>query len=336
MIQREWKEKDLSEAFFPVEEKEVRWIDDNGVTHRIPAQKAIVDVTNMNALSVVSNEYHLITNKRAYQLSDYIVRKIFPGTTLANFKCFNVYMPKSKGSCRIDLIIPHSFKYPFGNRDSWIPFVRISNSYNRTFVLQIEIGFCRWICLNGVIFNMKGFAIRYVHTHKKIMEGIRKIENGWKVSQAEEIGNLWERFEERLNRLKAIEVPLWLVLPIFCKVYNIVIDKKKITKSQEINYFLKAKQIINSSKEYFEELGNNAYALFNVLTDYASFPDGTSNASNFVHGYQKKAGNWIDDFLSAATKKDFLLTTYLGEQNMKTAYYLESLISKIEDTHPSE
>ncbi len=336
MIQREWKEKDISEAFFPVVEKEVRWVDEKGITHRIPDQRAIVDATNNKVLSVVSKQYHLITNKRAYDLSNYIVQKVFPGTTLANFKCFNIYMPMSKGSCRIDLIIPHSYKYPFGNHDKWIPFVRISNSYNRTFVLQIEIGFCRWICLNGVIFNMKGFTIRYVHTHKKIREGIDKIEKGWKISQAEEINALWERFEERLKRLKSVEVPQWLILPIYCKVFGLEIDQKKITKTQEFNYYLKAKQILNSAKEYFEELGSNAYALFNVLTDYASFPDGTSYASNYIHGYQKKVGNWIDDFLIVASKKDFLLTTYLGEKEMKTAYYLESLISKRNDTQSSE
>ena len=51
-------------------------------------------------------------------------------------------MPQSISSCRIDLIIPYSQDNPFADKkDTWTPFIRISNSYNRTLVLKYEIGF---------------------------------------------------------------------------------------------------------------------------------------------------------------------------------------------------
>ena len=34
----------------------------------------------------------------------------------------------------------------------------------------------------------------------------------------------------------------------------------------------KTKQIEDSARSYFNSLGNNAYAMMNVLTDYSSFP----------------------------------------------------------------
>ena len=60
-----------------------------------------------------------------------------------------------------------------------------------------------------------------------------------------------------------------MALPMYCKAYGVTIDKKNITEKQKEIWAKRAAMVLNRSKIYFEELGNNAYALYSVLTDYA-------------------------------------------------------------------
>ena len=328
MIIRERQLVNLCDAFFPVVEEPISYGNFMGRSIHIPGYKAIVDKTSGNTLSVVSTKYRLVTNKEAYDIADYVVGIIFPGKTLRDFEVFNVIMPKTKGSCRIDLIIPNNFNELFGNeRESWTPFVRISNSYNRTTTLKFEIGFCRWICLNGCIFDQMGVSFSLTH-----MGDISKREIDRLIANAKHVGeisNLWATFEQKMIELRNINVNISNVLPIYCKVFDIKVtpaDRGKLTEAQKENLRAKAKQILKSSKDYFKEMGNNAYALMNVLTDYASFPEWTANPNNVVDGYQRKVGKWVDDFLKATKEKDFSLSKYLGDDYKDTADYLESLV----------
>ena len=326
MITREAKSYNLNEAFFPVEEQPISWGEFMGRGTKIPGYKAIVDRETGRTLSVVSSKYRLVHNREAYEIADYVVRAIFEGKTLQDFQCYNILMPKTKGSCRIDLTIPNNFNQLFGNeKESWTPFVRISNSYNRTMVLKYEIGFCRWICLNGAIFGQKGVTFSLTHLGKSTYKEIDILIERTK-KQIGDIGSLWSAFEKNMNILNDIKLPSSSALAIYCKAYDIKANKDKVTKAQEKSLALRAKQIVTSSKDYFKELGNNAYAMMNVLSDFASFPEWTNNRANYVDGYQRRVGKWVDDFITEAQKPDFNLSRYIGDEYQNTAYYLESLV----------
>lgn len=326
MIIREQKQYNLKDAFFPVGEEPISYGEFMENSKRIPGYKAIVDCESGNVLSVVSSKYRLLRNKEAYELADNIVRAVFEGKNLSDFECFNILMPKSKGSCRIDLIIPNNFNELFGDkRESWTPFVRISNSYNRTMVLKYEIGFCRWICKNGMIFGQLGITFSMNHlghiTHKEINQLIEKARKN-----IGEIGSLWSQFEKKMTLLKNTPIPMSSSLAMYCKAFDIKIKKEEVSDNKKEILRAKAKQIITASKDYFKELGNNGYAMMNVLTDFASFPNWTSNPSNFVDGYQRKVGAWVDDFLKESQKEGFSPSKYIGDEYQDTAYYLESLV----------
>ena len=324
MITRERQTYNLKEAFFPVREECV--YRDAFRAKKIPGYKALVNSNDDNVLSIVSNEYQLLLNVDAFEMADFVVRSVFDGVTLKDFECFNVHMPKSKASCRIDLIIPNKFRRLFGLRnESWIPFVRITNSYNRTKTLKYEIGFCRWICLNGVIFGKMGIKISINHSSGAFYPDIENAIN----AQKKELGNiesLWEIFERKMTALRNISLPVSCALPIYCKVFDIKKGKETISPAQKQILYDKAHQIINAGKEYFSELGNNAYAMMNVLTDYASFPAWSTGSGNYVGGYQRKVGQWVDEFLVEAKKDDFSLSSYIGDEYQNAAYYLESLV----------
>ena len=326
MIKREAIYRDLKEVFFPVEEQPISWGGFMGSGIRIPGYKAIIDTSSKKTLSVVSSKYRLVRNIEAYEIADYVVRTVFEGKTLEDFQCYNILMPKSKGSCRIDLIIPNNYNNLFGDKDeSWTPFVRISNSYNRTMTLRYEIGFCRWICLNGVIFGQTGINFSITHsdsiTRKEIDQLIRSAQ-----LRIGSVGSLWSVFEKKMEKLKSIALPSSSALAIYCKAFDISVNKDDVTEAQKEILSNRTKQIVEASKQYFKDLGNNAYAMMNVMTDFASFPEWTPNPSLYVDGYQRKVGKWVDSFIEEYNKQDFNLSAYIGNDYQNTAYFLESLV----------
>ena len=277
--------------------------------------------------SVVSSQYNLVTNREAYEIANFIVQRIFEGMTLQQFECYNVYMPQSKGSCRIDLIIPFSYNNPFADRkDTWTPFLRISNSYNRTLVLKYETGFCRWICKNGVIFGQNGITISINHNERINYQRIQS-EIG-KMNNVIGVRNLMSSFLKKMDDLKSLELPESIALQMYCKAFNVKVSKDKLLPYQKDTLGKSAKRIIDAAKEYFAEMGNNAYAIFNVLSDFASFPVSYGQQSIYIHGLQRKVGLWADNLILEAKKPNFSLYKFIGEEAMNTAFYLESLIKK--------
>lgn len=326
MRQRHWEGADINKAFFDIETKPIAWVDDCGQTHEISKQKAIVNTLTEETLAVVSDKYHVLHNRDAFQLADYVIRKVFMGKTLEDFVCFNVRLAQSMASCMIDLIIPNSFESPFGDRnEDWTPFLRISNSYNRRLVLRYEIGFCRWICLNGVISSSGNvITISVDHNSRIYLEDIAsQIRSQSKIN---DINHLWEKFEKKLHVLRSTAIPQSMSLPMFCKAFNLKVEKEKLSERQKAALRRKAGKIIHDAREYFGEMGNNAYAMFNVLTDYATFPEGLSRRSTFIHGYQKKVSIWADELVEAVNHGEFSLDDFIGKEAMDSALFLESLI----------
>ena len=326
MIKREWKEKDLGIAMYPVEERPVCQDSRYGNGKRIPGYYAIVDVERDNTLAVVTDRYQLISNREALDLADLIIRGVFTSHTLDDFVCYNVRVSKSRGSCIIDLIIPNNFHELFGDEnESWTPFLRITNSYNRNSVLRYEIGFCRWICLNGCIFGQKGFTISIRHDELEYYDNYERIIKEVRMKMGN-IDSIWQTIINRLNALREIEISQMMVLPLFCKIFNLHFDKDKLTPGQVESLAVRAKQILNSAKEYFAEMGSNAYALFNVMTDYASFPANMSDTSVSIHNLQHRVGAWVDDFIAANKQVNFSLSKYIGDEAMDAAFYMEKLV----------
>lgn len=324
MVAREAKYCDIRDAFFPVEEQPIF----SARGKRISGYKTIVDRTSDRPLSVVSEKYRLMRNEEAVHYADYVVQEIFEGKTIEDFKCFNIYMPKSMASCRIDLIVPHSFNNLFGNtKEDWTPFVRISNSYNRTLALKYEIGFCRWICKNGMIFGQNGVTFSVTHngkvSYREIDELIRKTR-----SRIGDARTLWNNFEMKMEELKRIQISQSAALEIYCRVFDIKVNTESVTPLQKEGLFHRAERIIELSDEYFNEMGDNAYAMMNVLTDYASFPVRPNSSTMNIDGYQRRVGHWVDEFTMENRKSGFDLNGYIGDEYRDSAAYMRTLVEK--------
>jgi hypothetical protein len=324
------KEIDKREIFFPVVLRPIYIKSDARDKlfpnmERLPKHHAVVDVEHNRVLSVVSDKYKLLTNEDAYKLSETIMKQVFNVIRFEDMVCFNYVMPKTRSYCHIDFIHNGS-SFQAWETDSWTAFLRITNSYNRTRKLRFEIGFCRWICMNGLIFDSKSVELSYVHSSLEI----KKIEQF--AEKLGDIRNLEKEFLESIHSLKRYYIPEPMMLPLACRVFQISIDEKGTIEGKRLENFQKLRQSIESlTRKYFSEMGPHGYAALNVFTDFASRPSGLVAPVNRINTFQSRCGNWMQEFIKAVQSPNFSLDSYLSKE-IQTANILRDLkeLNKVE------
>ena len=76
---------------------------------------------------------------------------------------------------------------------------------------------------------------------------------------------------------------------------------------------------------YFMELGDNAYAVFNAITDFASHPLDNRCLHRDRHSLQRLAGDWLSKFIQDCRQNTFEILEYLnklGDTNREKALTL--------------
>jgi hypothetical protein len=321
MIARKWEPKNTDSAFFPVELRPIFMqspATDSSPYSQLPRHFAVVDVKKNHPFAVVTDDYELVTNQQAYDQAAIIMQKVFQTTNFDDFLCLNITMPKTRSFCHIDLIHKSADFEPW-EKDRWTAFLRITNSYNRTKLLRFELGFCRWICLNGMIFGAKSIEYSYSHSRRGVdrMRGF--------VENIAQIRKLEVELTEKLHQLQRYYVPETSMLAILCRAFDIKVSKEAIEKPRRADSLIALrKQVHHLTDSYFKESGPHGYAALNVLTDYATQPMGVIAPEASMHSLQQKCGNWMDDFVSSIQKSDFSFDRYL-EGYRQTAELIESL-----------
>lgn len=327
MVTRDFIQVDTGEAFFPVIERPISWTDSNGYSHKMDTHKAIVDVEKDRCLSIVSKDYHVITNENALDFLQKLIPLVFIGKTIEEFKCYNVLMPSTRSSCRMDFVIPYSENLFFDSKnDTYVPFIRLTNSYNRTFSLSCDFGFCRAICKNGMIYENKSVNFKMYHTERLNDNKLEEYANMAR-DKFGDIGGIWKSFAQQLEILKETKVSRSTVLPMFCRAFDHEVKEGDKYKGQKLTQVInRGEELENKANEYFDELGENSYALFNILTDYASYPISTNVSNVHIHSYQKRVGVWMNDLTLESQKKDFSIQSFIGERAMRSAQNWRKII----------
>ncbi len=306
---RSWKERDLSEVFFPVAKRPVYMdlYDGANQRHKLDRHFAIVDLERAKAFAVVTDDYQLITNEEAFGRSAGAMKQVFHATTLEDLACFNITMPKSRSFCHIDLIQRDKDFSPWVG-DDWTAFMRITNSYNRTRKLRFELGFCRWICSNGMIFGAKSVELSYAHTRRGMVPVERFTEN------IGDIRKLELSFVEQLHQLQRFYVPRDLVLAVFCRAFGLKLQATPQAGSpREKKLIAMRNQVEALAEHYFGDMGPHGYAMLNVLTDFATRPKGVISAQSEINGFQQKTSEWMEDFIRELSSPKFLFGQYLAD-----------------------
>ena len=292
----------ISEILFPVECKPVYLENQRNPIHGFKAITAAIPDKGEVTFSVVSNNYELISNADALEMGKTIHKKLFPDATSNSFEIFNIISPDTKSFCQID-IIDKNYALNIWEKEVYLPFIRIQNSYNRTRILKFDIGFCRKLCDNGVIFEQGTVSVNFRHT-KTSFKGmdINKID-------VSHLKNLEEDFIKKANKSTKIKIPGKYFSPLAAKVLNRNFNLKEKNKQkrqlilEKLNEFILQIELYSDRYINTENMGETAYAFFNVITDYASNNDKLQ--ANAINGLQSSCGNWLNLIESKVSEPKF-------------------------------
>ena len=234
---------------------------------------------------------------------------------LDKLEVFNILMPESRAHCRVDLF-REGDKIVFGGEE-YLAFLRVTNSYNKTRVLRFDLGFCRLICENGVIFGKEAVSFTFCHTNEEIGKEIEFRVRGDKFTKLREV------FISTCNGLTAYPVKREKAVALMARALEI-----KFGLSRKGKVLEKAHEKRDEFRDrgetliwkYFRELGENAYAVFNASTDYASNPE-EGKSRHLIDTYQRRVGKWATIFTDQAKAGNFDLDRHIGKYS---GYFAES------------
>lgn len=300
----------INALLFPVREEPVYL--ENCQT-AISGFKAITGYPNSGArkvFSIVSENYKLVTNKEAISLGKQIHSKLFPNLKEDCFEIFNIIAPDSKSFCHID-IIDKNYTLNIWKQEVYVPFIRIHNSYNKSRSLQFDIGFCRKLCDNGMIFEQNAVNLKFSHIKEAI--NLKDLEH----INVNQLKKLEQEFIKKTKRSTEIEIPRKYFVALAAKTLNKTFNinetnptKKKIIDTN-IEEFTNAIQMYSNRYIIDEKMNETAYAFFNVITDYSSNYEKIQVTSK--NGLQTKCGEWINNIDQLITKPDFNWDNELNE-----------------------
>jgi hypothetical protein len=312
------KNTNLTDVLFPVERRAVylRHGEDPSLFDSDPADEerfvsldgfdAIIDVERERTFAVVRGDYSLVTNEEAIELGERCFRSIFGQDTIEGMELFNIIMPRTRSFCHIDYIHSSINIEPWPD-DRWMLYLRVTNSYNRTKLLRFDLGFCRAICLNGIIFEDRSIRLKYAHTRGQI-DSVRFETMYGSLVEFERM------FVEELHKLKGVPVPESMMLGLACKVFDLRIAETDLDHPGKRERLHELRDRMRDlTHRYFSDLGPNGYAALNVLTDFASDPGFYISPETMVDRLQKKAGLWVTSFLEAVEKPEFNFDRFVGE-----------------------
>jgi hypothetical protein len=184
----------------------------------------------------------------------------------------------------------------------------VTNSYNGLRALAFDIGFFRKVCKNGMILPDTIIRFKFTHMRRDIKETI-----SFDVCD-ERLAKVKASFGSYLDALRACSVRSDQFAAFARAVLSIRVPEKLVPKSREVaDWESLTAHLAALCDQYARELGENAYALLNVITEFASRPPASRYVQRERHSLQRLAGTWLSSFAERCQRPSFNLTTYLAE-----------------------
>ena len=300
---------DVESLLFPVEMVNVFFRLPDGSTRYVDTHKAVVNMLDGMALGVVSNAYRLVTNHEALVFAEKCAMQLF-GVESNKIEVFNVHSPRRPWYCQVDMV-HKGYEVNIGKQEVYLPFLRVTNSYNGSRALRFDIGYCRKLCSNGMIFEKDSIKFRFPHSHSSIGAEI-----DFRIAEGQ-LKSLHSRLASDLDRLYGYSIPESMHIPFFFKALELpVAGWEEALPPRRRAYIADLVQNARAfTTEYREQFGPNAYALLNAATDFASNPPQIKDLRTSVHSLQTRAGTWCGEFVAELMdeEKAFNIMDYLGE-----------------------
>jgi len=209
---------------------------------------------------------------------------------------FNVLAPETRSFCHIDLV-HRAHEVRILENEVYLPFVRVTNSYNTTRALRFDVGYCRKICLNGVIFGRRSIRFAFPHSREGL-SGRPSFDAGALQLQA-----LRASFLGTAERLMGFPVTEDEALALVFRGLGLPLPDKADGGPARDRFLALRDEALSRVERYVAELGANAYAAFNAMTDLASHPPDIPRFRRSPHSLQAAAGAWAEEFGTAVGAK---------------------------------
>lgn len=199
---------------------------------------------------------------------------------------FNVVLAKRQGSFFADFTTPElnfDVDVPGIGLDTHTFFLRVVNSYNRTQAVRMEVGICRWICRNGIIFGKQSIQIRAPH-HKDKYQLMDEI-----AMQARpvEMAALHEKISRAFNIRNGMSVleGAWQVLELAVPGPN---SKSRVSKT----WIDRCKNLVSLAEKYENQCGKNAFSALQAASEWAQNSAETSPTQR--NSYERRCGRMLE------------------------------------------
>lgn len=325
MIYSNQVEQKLKQIMFPVALVGLftdRFVDESGNVKKLSVNeyKAVINMRTTEIYSVVSNDYYLLSNEEALELGKKVFVKLFPFVEKKDLMLLNVSFSKRLTFSFIDLI-HKSVKFDVWEQETWLPFLRITNSYNRTYAFTLELGFVKEISWAGIIFDKKTIEIKKVHSGPIDFNKIKADISTLQKVQAE--------FINYMLNLRRFLVPSKYILPLVLKALHLEYDFDSYfhpENSKPLNTFIigrieEYKKLRACSLRMFDNhssnYGESAYAAFNAIIDLINSSNENSpfdNIANRTRQLNESLSNWIKDFTESIENRSFDFEKYLSKE----------------------
>lgn len=286
------KEEELEELFFPVSKVRVRGAD-TGHTFG-GRQWAVVSDDRKEIFSIVSDDYGLVSNREAYELGRQAFAFVFGGDAETRLQLFKATMPDTRSWAHMDLTAEGLDFAPTDNDDdSWLPFLRVTNSYNRSHALGFTVGICRSICCNGMIFGEQSLGLKVPHSARGVdLECVVTEKFAHRHFDVAE-------HQDKLKRLTRLSVPSERFLAGMLEILDLKPPAERPRNAKRLAAWADLGGRLRSlGEKYLEELGATAYALVNAASEYAGNAKAPLMTAGRVGALQFRCGRWVDRILN--------------------------------------
>jgi hypothetical protein len=282
----------------------------SGHTRRIniPGKKALIHQGTGHVLGVVGRDYRVVTNREAVSLAQEVCGKAFPGLSSIEWEAKRASAPRTLSYAHIDLMHrTHVLNYlgsEIGQSDPYTPFLRVTNSFNGARALRFDIGFMRKHCSNGVIFEEEVATIKASHSKEALAQLQIEI-------TGRSLPQMWDEFSKFLTTVRSITMTADQSTLALKTVLHLP-DPKPIDRAarKEVLGAL-ATDFSARLTGYRQELGENAYAVFNTLTDIAARPPDSAYFQKDRDTLEKRSGRWLKELARQCQTTGFDLDAWI-------------------------
>ena len=219
----------------------------------IPGKKTLINASTNQPMSVVSSTYRTVSNEEIF--NSFLSRVLDSGID-ANDAQVNVRFANNGAKTMVDFRFPNETVTPFGDTSQTQLQIVALNSFDGSTRYVTKVGGFRMKCLNGQIIGKTiGAYSSAHHPGLNVDKGAAKV-----IAMLQNFRGAGEYWSALMTRKISEDVAMEVIAQFLGVDYT----------DQDAMNTPAVRAIAGRWDSYRDELGNNAYAIYNALTDYVS------------------------------------------------------------------